>query len=127
MILADELPPITSLWNLLPLVLTALMAIGTWGLYWNSRKNTRTEVLPSPLVVKGEDDFVHKVEFQKYMAEQGRQISELRSERRTDNNILHEKINSVDRKVAGLEAATDIQNQKLVSMDAKLDRLIERK
>ena len=51
-ILADELPPMSSLWNLLPLLLTALMAVGTWGLYWNSRRQ-HTEVRPQPLSVQG--------------------------------------------------------------------------
>jgi hypothetical protein len=44
-----------------------------------------------------------------------------------ESGDLHEKINKVAIAVGGLEASTDSQNQKLSHMDAKLDRLIERR
>lgn len=48
-------------------------------------------------------------------------------ERRQDMHTLHSEINDVGRKVAGLEKETELQNQRMASMDAKLDRLIERR
>jgi hypothetical protein len=40
---------------------------------------------------------------------------------------LHEKINDLGRQVAGIERAVEIQDQRLAQIDAKLDRLIERR
>jgi hypothetical protein len=62
----------------------------------------------------------------------------LRDEIREDKSVLlqageeragklHERINDVAEDVRGLETATELQNQSLTRMDAKIDRLIERK
>lgn len=53
-------------------------------------------------------------------------MKEVHAERREDIRTLHQEINDVGKKVAGLEKETEIQNQRMASMDAKLDRLIER-
>lgn len=50
------------------------------------------------------------------------QFTEFKVERRKDINVLHEKINMVDRRLAGIETATEFQNQQLARMEAKLDR-----
>ena len=52
---------------------------------------------------------------------------ELRAERREDMSNLYGEINEVGKKVASLEAINQLQNQRMAGMDAKLDRLIERK
>ena len=44
---------------------------------------------------------------------------------RLDTGALHDKINSVDRKVGGLESATELINQHLVQIANKLDRNLE--
>ena len=49
-----------------------------------------------------------------------------RAERREDMHSLHHEVNEVSKKVASLERETEMQNQRMASMDAKLDRLIER-
>lgn len=54
------------------------------------------------------------------------QLKDMGTDRKRDMNQLHDKINSVDRKVAGLEAANNLQNQELKAIGAKLDRIIER-
>lgn len=69
------------------------------------------------------DQFARKHELDRV----DRDVAKLSAQRANDVNTLHEKINGVDRKVAGLETSTELQNQKLTSMDLKLDRLIERK
>lgn len=86
---------------------------------------TRSKVMvsPDPLRVKAADQFAHRHEVERLE----RDMQTLASERKKDVGELHEKINKVDRNVAGLERATEMQNQKLSSMDSKLDRLIERK
>lgn len=40
--------------------------------------------------------------------------------------VLHNRINSLDKAVGGLETAAEMTNQRLVQIDAKIDRLIER-
>lgn len=56
-----------------------------------------------------------------------KKIEALQHERREDVRQLHQEINEVGRKVAGLEKETELQNQSMASMNAKLDRLIERR
>ena len=50
----------------------------------------------------------------------------VRAEVKADTLRVEEKVNIVDRKVSGLEASNNAQNQKLAHMDGKLDRLVER-
>lgn len=80
------------------------------------------------------NDGVHKDIFSKIggvergaSAATERKLEELRHERREDMRILHNEINEVGKKVAGLEKETELQNQSMARMDSKLDRLIERK
>ena len=84
---------------------------------------SRVIVSPDPLRVKAAEQFAHKHELERIE----RDVINLAADRKKDVGDLHEKINGVHLKVAGLERATDLQNQKLFGMDAKLDRLIERK
>ena len=83
---------------------------------------TRVEVSPQPFEVKAAEQFARKHELDRIE----RDVITLSKDRKRDAGELHEKINSVDRKVAGLEKATELQNQRLLGMDQKLDRLIER-
>jgi hypothetical protein len=84
---------------------------------------SRVIVSPDPLRVKAAEQFAHRHELERIE----RDVLSLAAERKKDVGDLHEKINGVDRKVAGLEKSNELQNQKLTSMDSKLDRLIERK
>jgi len=126
-ILGDEMPPVNIIWNWVPTICAMIAALATLGLWLNSRKTSRMEVVPSPLVIKAEDDFVHKDEFEKYVSEYRRSLNEIEKDRLDASGRLHEKINGVDRKVSALEQKTELQNQQLARMDAKLDRLVERK
>jgi hypothetical protein len=125
-IFADEMPPVNMIWNWLPTLCAIIAALATVGLWMNGRKTARTELVPSPLVVKEPDNFVHRGEYQKQMGEIRSEFDKLRSERKTDNNLLHEKINRVVADVSGLQRETVLQNQQLMRMDSKLDRLVER-
>lgn len=93
-----------------------------------------TEVSPQPLEVRVLTDYVKKEECVGRHGETQRQlnaieaaIAEIRAERKTEAGTLHEKINGVAREVTGLVAVTELQNQRLSQMDAKLDRIVERR
>jgi len=53
-------------------------------------------------------------------------LEELRREHREDMQQLQHDVNEIGRKVAGLEAATKLQNSALAHLNAKLDHFIER-
>src|SRR5262245_22678776 len=55
-----------------------------------------------------------------------REFGSLRHERRVDVGELQQKINKVDREVGELRASIELNNQQLMRIDAKLDRVIER-
>ena len=55
------------------------------------------------------------------------QIEDLRRERKKDTDELHARITIISREVSALMAETDMQTQRLASIDSKLDRLIERR
>jgi len=71
------------------------------------------------------DIFAAKDEFAKHVEDTQRGFENVERRRREDSSLLHEKINKVDRDVAGLSRATELQNQFLSRIDAKLDRAIE--
>ena len=102
--------------GLLCIVLGVVVAIATYF------SRGRVEISPQPFEVKAAEQFARKHELERLE----RDVNLLAKDRKKDAGELHEKINSVDRKVASLEMATSLQNQKLAGMDSKLDRLIER-
>ena len=53
-------------------------------------------------------------------------LGSLRDARRADVGELQQKINKVDREVGELRASIELNNQHLMRIDAKLDRVIER-
>ncbi len=54
------------------------------------------------------------------------EAASLRRERQADVSELHQKVNKVDREVGELRASIELNNQQLLRIDAKLDRVIER-
>jgi len=56
-----------------------------------------------------------------------RELRSVQHERRAEVSELQQKINKVDREVGELRASIEINNQQLARIDAKLDRMIERK
>lgn len=54
------------------------------------------------------------------------ELGSLRHERRAEVGELQQKINKVDREVGELRASIELNNQQLMRIDAKLDRVIER-
>ena len=86
----------------------------------------QTVVSPQPLEVKEVSGFVTEGDYRNRLALVEKQLDELRVDRKADATALHEKVNGVAREVSELAAATELQNQRLAQMDAKLDRMIER-
>lgn len=56
-----------------------------------------------------------------------RRLASIEDTQRADTGQLHEKVNGVDHKVAGLMAKTDLQNQQLQRIENNVQRLAERK
>lgn len=54
------------------------------------------------------------------------ELASLRDERRADVGDLQQKVNKVDREVGELRASIELNNQHLMRIDTKLDRVIER-
>jgi len=78
-------------------------------------------------------DAVSKEDFDKHVEENSeasnsarQELVELRAERKADITALHIRINGIDTKVAAVEATTMLTNQRLVQMDGKIDRLMDR-
>jgi hypothetical protein len=73
------------------------------------------------------EDFDKHVEENSEASNSARQeLVELRAERKADITALHIRINGIDTKVAAVEATTMLTNQRLVQMDGKIDRLMDR-
>ncbi len=145
---ADSTPNANTVW----IVILAISALGgnlaTIGIWAATRRKQETMISPQPLVIEMQKEFVSKPEFHALVTnndqthrdifskiggvERGangnadKKIEDLRHERREDMRSLHSEINEVSKKVAGLEKETELQNQRMASMDSKLDRLIER-
>lgn len=98
-----------------------------------ANRGTLREIQPQPLPVTKFDQPVPETLCQSRRQEVSNEVLRLehelgglRSDRRTDVAELQQKINKVDREVGELRASIELNNQQLVRIDAKLDRVIER-
>ena len=107
-------------WNT---VANLIMAIGTIGLFFVAvRRNQKSDVrLVTDPVSREHCKEVHDREDQRLHALE-KQIAEFKSERHSDVGQLHEKINTVDRRLARIESASELQAQSLaaVTTDIKI-------
>ena len=120
-------------WVMISLGALIVIVNGAFKL-WANITGSGSRISPVPLDVRLTHEFVKKEEC---MARHGEsvnraqaleaQIEELRQERKVDTEILHEKVNGVAREVSELKSTTNLQNQQLARMDAKLDRLVEKR
>ncbi len=103
---------------------------------------------PSDVQRESAEKFASKTEFEKHTAwdsneheklwskvggvERGangsveKKLSDLREERQKDMDKLHDHINGVGLKVAGLEKSTELQNQTLANVTSDIKRILER-
>ena len=91
------------------------------------------EIQPQPLAVAKFDQPVTETLCQSRRRELSTEVLRLdhelgglRRDRRADVAELQQKINKVDREVGELRASIELNNQQLMRIDAKLDRVIER-
>lgn len=93
---------------------------------------------PQPFVVAAETKYVELPAFEEHKEKNTKTHNEifanmratearLNSALKAETDTLHEKINAVAKQNAAQEAKQDLTNQRLIQMDQKLDRLIERK
>jgi len=128
--------PLIGGWVIGAVAFLQLVALGMQVLRWNQA--AKREVHPQPLEIKDATEFLPRQLFDDH-AEQNQREHEhlfarlgglergLRAEMKQDTEGLHEKINSVGREVSEHSATLELQNQRLSQIDAKLDRLIERR
>jgi chromosome segregation ATPase len=128
--------PLIGGWVIGAMAILQLVTLGMQLLRWNQA--AKREVHPQPLEVKGAQEYLPRQLFEEH-AEQNRREHEhlfaklggldrgLRAELKQDADGLQEKINTVGREVSEHSATLELQNQRLAQIDAKLDRLIERR
>jgi len=97
------------------------------------RRGAAREIQPQPLAITKFDQPVtenlcqsRRQEVATEMLRLERELGSLRHERRADVGELQQKINKVDREVGELRSSIELNNQQLMRIDAKLDRVIER-
>ena len=110
-------------WNI---VTNIIMALGTLGLFGLAIRRQRSDVrIITDPVSREHCEQVHLASNARVKALE-HQVADFKTERHSDIGELHAKINAVDRRLAGIETATELQNQQLARMDTKLDRMNER-
>ena len=117
------------------IILTGIMSVGTLVAAFKRTTDVRVQ---QPLDVQLVETLVSKDDFReagRHNEEVHEQLfSKLNSISRTaDDRIgseitaVHNRVNAIEKSLGGLETSTVMQNQQLARMDAKIDRLIERK
>ena len=111
-------------------MLTLAFLASVWsgiGVWRNGRRTQKREVSFAEQFASRET--VERIEFSlgESMKKDSANRREIYDRLRNDTEVLHEKINGVDRKVGGLETATELLSQRMIQMDQKLDRAIERR
>ena len=98
-----------------------------------SRRGAVREIQPQPLAVAQYDQPVtaslcqsRRKEIANEIVRLDHELGSIRHERRAEVGELQQKINKVDREVGELRASIELNNQQLMRIDAKLDRVIER-
>ena len=128
--------PLIGSWVIGAVAILQLITLGMQVLRWNQA--AKREVHPQPLEVKGAPEFLPRQLFDDQAQQNQREHEHLfarlggldrglRAEMKQDAEGLHEKINTVGREVSEHSATLELQNQRLAQIDAKLDRLIERR
>jgi hypothetical protein len=98
-----------------------------------ARRGAVREIQPQPLAVAQYDQPVtaslcqsRRQEIANEILRLDHELGSIRHERRVEVGELQQKINKVDREVGELRASIELNNQQLMRIDAKLDRVIER-
>jgi len=90
------------------------------------KETSKNEIGPQPFVTKTAEEFVTRASFHKH-ADLNRQHHEkLEREAKEQINRLENSHNNLAREVSALGSTVDVNGDRLLLMDQKLDRLIER-
>jgi hypothetical protein len=110
-------------WNV---VANLIMAAGTIGLFVIARRRYTSDVrLVADPVSREHCDSMHQATGTQIKAMQ-KQIDLAVDVRREDVDALHEKINGVDRRLSGIESASELQNQTLAAVNADIKVILQR-
>ena len=112
-------------------VLGMIGGAGALATVYGALRNKRIE--PQPLEVKAAQTFVSREHCTTLHAQASdrmtileKVLNEFRSERRSDINDLHDKVNSIAREVSELKATTALELAQLARIDQKLADLQSR-
>jgi hypothetical protein len=133
---ATSTAPLIGAWVIGAVAVLQLVTLAMQVLRWNQA--AKREVYPQPLEVKGATEYLARKVFEGHAEQNQREHENLftklggvergiRAEVKSDGAALHDKINDVGREVSEHSATLELQNQRLAQIDAKLDRLIERR
>jgi hypothetical protein len=137
MILAQaNTAPLIGAWVIGAVAILQLVTMAMQILRWNAV--SKREIHPQPLEVRGSIEFLPRKHFDEHTQQNKHEHEQLftklggvergiRAEVKGDSDALHDKINDVGREVSEHSATLELQNQRLAQIDAKLDRLIERR
>jgi hypothetical protein len=99
-----------------------------------TRRGSAREIQPQPLSVAKFDPPVtetlcrsRRKEISNELVRVEQDLTAFRQERRAEVGELQQQINKVDREVGELRASIELNNQHLMRIDTKLDRMIERR
>jgi hypothetical protein len=105
----------------------AFFAIGLWNALNKAIDRNRTKPEPSTTYPTKQELEKHVTENRSQHANLFTKIGEverrLQLELKQDTGALHEKVNKVDSTTTGLKTMTDLQNQHLLRIEAKLDSM----
>jgi hypothetical protein len=136
--LPDPNSPAAIGWIAVVIAAVATAANQVWKLIQNlTGKGNHRLVSPQPLEVTATKQFVTKEEHDRHTAwnqqEHNNLFSKLggvergvREAMKAETDQLHDRITDVAKQNAAQEAKQDLMNQRIVQMDGKLDRLVER-
>lgn len=116
----------------------ALIILAILGGIYYVREAFFREKVPQPLETKKAADYVPKYEFEKHVEQNRQDHDHLHSKiggvdrgngKKISDEVtnVHNRVNAIEKSIGGLEVASDLQSQRLAQIDAKIDRLIERR
>ena len=71
-------------------------------------------------------EYARKEEFDRHVERFEKETRQLNDDRKFDVREVHRRMDGVEKAVSGLESGTELLNQRIVQIDQKLDRMIER-
>lgn len=91
-----------------------------------SGRAEKREVTINPKPVSEAEFVRHEKDDQEALAKIEHALEQLNTDRKTDVREIHRRIDQVDREVSANSKVQEVFGQRLVQIDTKLDRLIER-